>query len=38
MTVVEAVTHAAVIAELEPARAQAVAEELTDLVLRYLVD
>ncbi len=38
VTVVEAATHAAVIAELPPARAQAVAEELTDLVLRYLVD
>jgi AcrR family transcriptional regulator len=38
VTVVEAATHAAVIAELPPARAQAVADELTDLVLRYLVD
>ena len=38
VTVVEAVTHAAVIAELPPPRAQAVADELTDLVLRYLVD
>jgi AcrR family transcriptional regulator len=37
ITVVEAVTHAAVIAELEPARAQSVVDELTDLVLRYLV-
>jgi hypothetical protein len=34
---VEAVTHASVLAELEPARAASVAEELTDLVLRYLV-
>jgi AcrR family transcriptional regulator len=37
VTVVEAATHTAVLAELEPARAQAVADELTDLVLRYLV-
>jgi AcrR family transcriptional regulator len=37
VTVVEAATHAAVLAELEPARARAVADELTDLVLRYLV-
>lgn len=37
ITVVEAVTHAAVLAELKPSRAQAVVEELTDLVLRYLV-
>jgi AcrR family transcriptional regulator len=37
ITVVEAVTHAAVIAEFEPARAQSVVDELTDLVLRYLV-
>jgi AcrR family transcriptional regulator len=37
VTVVEAATHAAVLAELEPARSQAVADELTDLVLRYLV-
>jgi AcrR family transcriptional regulator len=34
--VVEAVTHAAVLAELEPKRAREVAEELTDMVLRYL--
>jgi AcrR family transcriptional regulator len=38
VTVVEAATHAAVLAELPPARAQTVADELTDLVLRYLVD
>jgi AcrR family transcriptional regulator len=37
VTVVEAATHAAVLAELEPERARAVADELTDLVLRYLV-
>jgi len=37
VTVVEAATHAAVLAELEPARSRAVADELTDLVLRYLV-
>jgi AcrR family transcriptional regulator len=37
VTVVEAATHAAVLAELEPAQSQAVADELTDLVLRYLV-
>jgi hypothetical protein len=37
VTVVEAATHAAVLAELEPARAQTVADELTDMVLRYLV-
>ena len=37
VTVVEAATHAAVLAELEPARASAVADELTDLVLRYLM-
>jgi AcrR family transcriptional regulator len=37
ITVVEAVTHAAVLAELKPSRAQAVVDELTDLVLRYLV-
>jgi hypothetical protein len=37
VTVVEAVTHAAVLAELEPGRTRAVADELTDLVLRYLV-
>jgi AcrR family transcriptional regulator len=36
--VVEAVTHASVIAEHEPARARRVADELADLVLRYLVD
>jgi AcrR family transcriptional regulator len=35
-TVVEAVTHAAVLAELRPERTRAVAEELTDLVVRYL--
>ncbi len=34
--VVEAVTHAAVLAELEPKRARDVADELTDMVLRYL--
>jgi AcrR family transcriptional regulator len=34
--VVEAVTHAAVLAELEPKRGREVAEELTDMVLRYL--
>jgi AcrR family transcriptional regulator len=34
--VVEAVTHAAVLAELEPRRTREVAEELTDMVLRYL--
>ena len=34
--VVEAVTHAAVLAELEPKRSRDVAEELTDMVLRYL--
>jgi AcrR family transcriptional regulator len=33
---VEAVTHAAVLDELAPAQAQAVADELTHLVLRYL--
>ena len=38
VTVVEAATHAAVLAELPPARAQTVADELTDLVMRYLVD
>ncbi len=38
VNVVEAVTHAAVLSELAPARAQSVAEELTDLVLRYLLD
>jgi AcrR family transcriptional regulator len=37
VTVVEAVTHAAVLAEHEPERMRAVAGELTDLVLRYLV-
>jgi AcrR family transcriptional regulator len=36
--VVEAVTHASVIAEHAPARARRVADELTDMVLRYLVD
>jgi len=36
--VVEAVTHASVIAEHEPARARRVADELADMVLRYLVD
>jgi len=36
--VVQAVTHASVIAEHEPARARRVADELADLVLRYLVD
>jgi AcrR family transcriptional regulator len=36
--VVEAVTHASVIAEHEPARARRIAAELADLVLRYLVD
>src|SRR5262249_50081593 len=36
VNVVEAVTHAAVLAELEPARVEETAEELTDLVLRYL--
>jgi AcrR family transcriptional regulator len=36
VTVVEAVTHAAVLAELDPAHAGRVADELTDLVLRYL--
>lgn len=35
-TVVEAVTHAAVLADLEPRRTREVAEELTDMVLRYL--
>jgi hypothetical protein len=34
--VVEAVTDAAVLAELEPKRVREVAEELTDMVLRYL--
>ena len=34
--VVEAVTHAAVLAELETKRVREVAEELTDMVLRYL--
>jgi hypothetical protein len=34
--VVEAVTHAAVLAELEPSKTRAVADELTDMVLRYL--
>jgi hypothetical protein len=31
------VTHASVIAEHAPARARRVADELTDMVLRYLV-
>ncbi|HEX3770440.1 MAG TPA: TetR/AcrR family transcriptional regulator [Polyangiaceae bacterium] len=35
---VEAVTHASVVAEHEPARARLVADELADLVLRYLVE
>jgi AcrR family transcriptional regulator len=34
--VVEAVTHAAVLAELQPRAFRDVAEELTDMVLRYL--
>jgi AcrR family transcriptional regulator len=34
--VVEAVTHAAVLAELDPRARVAVADELTDMVLRYL--
>ena len=34
----EAVTHAAVLAELEPEHAAEVAEELTDMMLRYLAD
>ena len=34
--VVEGVTHAAVLAELEPKRARDVADELTDMLLRYL--
>jgi AcrR family transcriptional regulator len=34
--VVEAVTHAAVLAELSPGSSRHVAEELTDMVLRYL--
>jgi AcrR family transcriptional regulator len=38
VTVVEAATHAAVLAELEPSRSRAVADELTDMVLRYLVE
>lgn len=38
VSVVESVTHATVLAELEPARVRAVVEELTDLVLRYLVE
>jgi AcrR family transcriptional regulator len=38
VTVVEAVTHAAVLDELAPARSRAMADELTDLVLRYLVE
>jgi AcrR family transcriptional regulator len=36
--VVEAVTHASVTAEHEPARARRVADELTDMVLRYVVE
>jgi len=36
--VVEAVTHASVTAEHDPARARRVADELADMVLRYLVD
>jgi AcrR family transcriptional regulator len=35
-SVVEAVTHAAVLAELESGRTREVTEELTDMVLRYL--
>jgi AcrR family transcriptional regulator len=38
VTAVEAVTHASVVAEHEPARARLIADELADLVLRYLVD
>jgi AcrR family transcriptional regulator len=34
--VVEAVTHAAVLAELEPGKTKHVADELTDMILRYL--
>ena len=34
---VESVTHASVLAEHEPARARRVADELTDMVLRYLL-
>jgi AcrR family transcriptional regulator len=34
--VVEAVTHAAVLAELDAARSRAVESELTDMILRYL--
>jgi AcrR family transcriptional regulator len=37
VSVVEAVTHATVLAELEPGRTAIMADELTDLVLRYLV-
>jgi AcrR family transcriptional regulator len=37
VSVVEAVTHSAVVAELEPGASGALADELTDLVLRYLV-
>jgi AcrR family transcriptional regulator len=33
---VEGITHAAVVGELEPSRARAVAEELTQMVLKYL--
>jgi len=36
-TVVEAVTHAAVLAELGPRDVEGAAVELTDMVLRYLV-
>ncbi len=36
VSVVESVTHAAVLAELPPARNAHVVEELTDMVLRYL--
>jgi AcrR family transcriptional regulator len=34
--VVEAVTHAAVLAELDPSRSRGVEDELTDMILRYL--
>jgi hypothetical protein len=34
--VVEAVTHAAVLAELDSVRSRAVESELTDMILRYL--
>jgi AcrR family transcriptional regulator len=36
VSTVEAVTHRAVLRELEPSRTRAIAQELTDLVLRYL--